>query len=85
VKTTRFGVRRYIDEFEKRIDPRGKTYFWLAGEVLEEVEPPEAQQPDLPMTDMRAIRENCIAVTPLHYDLTYYSQLPELMGSLASL
>jgi len=25
--------------FEKRVDPRGKTYYWLAGELLEEVEP----------------------------------------------
>jgi 5'-nucleotidase len=83
VKTTRLGVRRYIDEFEKRIDPRGKTYFWLAGEVLEEVESPDAQQPNLPLTDMQAIRENYIAVTPLHYDLTYYSQLPDLVSALS--
>ncbi len=32
----RQGVRRYFDQFEKRVDPRGKTYYWLAGEVVEE-------------------------------------------------
>ncbi len=32
----RQGVRRYFDQFEKRVDPRGKTYYWLAGEVMEE-------------------------------------------------
>jgi 5'-nucleotidase len=36
VVVARLGVRRYIDLFEKRIDPRGQTYYWLAGEVLEE-------------------------------------------------
>lgn len=37
VKLTRQGIRRYDDFFEKRVDPRGKTYYWLAGEVVEEV------------------------------------------------
>ncbi|MEL7351515.1 MAG: 5'/3'-nucleotidase SurE [Cyanobacteria bacterium J06560_5] len=32
----RQGIRRYFDQFEKRVDPRGKTYYWLAGEVMEE-------------------------------------------------
>jgi len=32
----RQGVRRYFDQFEKRVDPRGRTYYWLAGEVMEE-------------------------------------------------
>lgn len=33
---TRQGVRRYFDQFEKRVDPRGRIYYWLAGEVMEE-------------------------------------------------
>ncbi|NEQ50527.1 MAG: 5'/3'-nucleotidase SurE [Leptolyngbya sp. SIO3F4] len=36
LKVVRLGVRRYYDLFEKRIDPRGKTYYWLAGEIVEE-------------------------------------------------
>ncbi|MGB3298782.1 MAG: 5'/3'-nucleotidase SurE [Phormidesmis sp.] len=34
----RQGIRRYFDQFEKRVDPRGKIYYWLAGEVVEEGE-----------------------------------------------
>ncbi|MEL6854552.1 MAG: 5'/3'-nucleotidase SurE [Cyanobacteria bacterium J06607_13] len=34
----RQGIRRYFDQFEKRVDPRGKIYYWLAGEVMEEGE-----------------------------------------------
>lgn len=33
-KVTRQGIRRYYDQFEKRTDPRGKTYYWLAGKSL---------------------------------------------------
>ncbi|MGD1943504.1 MAG: 5'/3'-nucleotidase SurE [Leptolyngbyaceae cyanobacterium] len=81
----RQGVRRYIDLFEKRIDPRGKTYYWLAGEVLEAVTHQEDSYQllseqlqrlsefdsleDVP-TDVVAIRQNLITMTPLHYNLT---------------
>ncbi len=71
VTITRQGIRRYFDSFEKRVDPRGKTYYWLAGEVLEDVEQPAHLHlpPDLP-TDVQAIRDNYISVTPLQYNLT---------------
>jgi len=71
VALTRQGIRRYVDIFEKRIDPRGKTYYWLAGEVLEEVE--QTLDPKLGVslpTDVDAIRKNYITLTPLHYNLT---------------
>jgi 5'-nucleotidase len=71
VAITRQGIRRYFDTFEKRIDPRGKTYYWLAGEVLEDVEQPAHLHlpPDIP-TDVQAIRDRYITVTPLQYNLT---------------
>lgn len=71
VKITRQGLRRYIEHFEKRVDPRGKTYYWLAGEAIEEIPQPEHLHlpPDIP-TDVQAIRENYITVTPLQYNLT---------------
>jgi 5'-nucleotidase len=77
VKITRQGVRRYIDVFEKRIDPRGKTYYWLAGEVLEDV-PQPGDDLDGILTDVQAIRENYITVTPLHYNLTSAPNLEKL-------
>lgn len=79
VAIARQGVRRYVDIFQKRADPRGKTYYWLAGELLEEVE----GTVDVPVsynipTDVQAIRENYITVTPLQYNLTYSSGLHQL-------
>ncbi|NJL36154.1 MAG: 5'/3'-nucleotidase SurE [Leptolyngbyaceae cyanobacterium RM2_2_4] len=84
VALTRQGIRRYFDTFEKRVDPRGKTYYWLAGELIEEVSDldnptlsPAAGMSDLnlewasqTMTDVQAIRQNYITVTPLQYNLT---------------
>jgi 5'-nucleotidase len=71
VTITRQGIRRYFDTFEKRVDPRGKTYYWLAGEVLEDVEQPAHLHlpSDIP-TDVQAIRNKYITVTPLQYNLT---------------
>jgi 5'-nucleotidase len=71
VRITRQGLRRYIDTFEKRVDPRGKIYYWLAGEALEDVEQPDHLHlpKDIP-TDVQAIRDRYITVTPLQYNLT---------------
>lgn len=80
VAIARQGIRRYVDIFQKRLDPRGKTYYWLAGELLEDVE--EIIDPllahDLP-TDVQAIREKYITLTPLQYNLTYAAGLQNLL------
>jgi 5'-nucleotidase len=87
VKLTQQGVRRYFDQFEKRLDPRGKTYYWLAGEVLEDMEDPNAHQrwPEqlrhtlttIP-TDVQAIHQGYISITPLQYNLTAVTHLSNL-------
>lgn len=59
---TRLGVRKYRNVFDKRIDPRGRTYYWLAGEVVE--------VDDGPDTDSTALKNNMISITPIHFDLT---------------
>jgi len=86
---TRQGVRRYIDLFEKRVDPRGKTYYWLAGEVVEDIDDVTehafcgALSDELSHfeTDVQAIRHNYITVTPLHYNMTSAAGLHSLKHS----
>jgi 5'-nucleotidase len=76
---TRQGVRRYVDVFDKRVDPRGKTYYWLTGEVLEDIQPPSGLNlPDNIPIDVNVIRENFVSVTPLQYNLTYANGLHQL-------
>ncbi|MEB3295084.1 MAG: 5'/3'-nucleotidase SurE [Synechococcales bacterium] len=75
---TRQGIRRYIEVFEKRQDPRGKTYYWLAGEAVEEVEDPQADH-EIP-SDVEAIRKQYITLTPLQYNLTDFQEIKSLQA-----
>lgn len=79
VTITRQGVRRYVDVFDKRVDPRGKTYYWLTGEVQEDVEPPENLNlpQDVPI-DVHVIQKKYISITPLQYNLTYANGVNQL-------
>ena len=52
---TELGGRMYTDCYDKRIDPRGKVYYWLAGKLVKESEDAK--------TDISAIRHNKISVT----------------------
>lgn len=70
VRITRLGTRRYKNVFEARQDPRGQTYYWLVGELLEE----DAARD----TDIAAVAEGKISITPLSLDLTDYRTLSEL-------
>ncbi|MCA1927954.1 MAG: 5'/3'-nucleotidase SurE [Calditerrivibrio sp.] len=64
------GKSKYLDTFEKRVDPRGNTYFWLTGEKIE-VNPGE-------YCDDYWISKGYISVTPLKYDLTDYELFNKL-------
>jgi 5'-nucleotidase len=71
VLVTRQGLRRYIEKFEQRLDPRGKSYYWLEGEIVEDIEQPEdINLPPHILTDVQAIRDRYITITPLQYNLT---------------
>jgi 5'-nucleotidase len=62
LKLCKLGLRMYTDFYEERKDPRGDTYYWLAGEMVNrDVDPEE---------DIEAIRNNYVTVTPIHADLT---------------
>lgn len=72
VRVTKLGVRKYKDVFEHRQDPRGRTFYWLAGEAIEEGEDPDS--------DVVAVRSNYVSITPIQYDLTYYPMLEPIKG-----
>lgn len=72
VAVTRLGLRHYRNAFQERIDPRGKEYYWLAGEVV------DSNEGEASDTDVAAVQNSYISVTPLHFDLTNYNLLNEL-------
>jgi len=61
---TKQGKSRWDDTYEKRTDPYGKDYYWLTGDLMEE-------DKDLEF-DQYAIKQNYVAITPIHFDLTDY-------------
>lgn len=70
VAITRQGKSRVIEEFDCRKDPRGNTYYWLAGEMVFE----EADEG----ADCVMVAKNYISVAPIHFDLTHYPSLDTL-------
>ncbi len=70
-RVTSLGTRRYKNAFEKRVDPRGMHYYWLAGELVED-------DPEEENSDTRMVREGYISVTPVHFQLTDTSAIPLL-------
>ncbi len=67
---TRQGMSRFRESFKRRVDPRGNVYYWLAGE-----EHFNESQAD---TDISALKNNMISITPISYDLTSREGLERL-------
>jgi len=67
VEVTRQGKRHYAGKVEKRTDPMGRAYYWLGGDApLDELEDG---------TDVKAIADDKVSVTPIHLDLTGYAAI----------
>jgi len=62
VAITRLGSRVYRDTLVRKVDPRGRDYYWIGGE--DPVWDPS------PGSDFNAVHEGWISVTPLKLDLT---------------
>ncbi len=69
-RVTRLGTRRYRNSFDRRTDPRGLIYYWLAGDLIEGEEEENS--------DVRAVCDGYISITPVHLDLTNDAFIPEL-------
>lgn len=67
---TRQGLRVYHSRLDERVDPRNKAYYWIGGEAPTGV--PERG------TDVGALAEGFVSVTPLQLDLTAYRALTDL-------
>ena len=64
---TRQGLRVYRDALDKRIDPRGRPYYWIGGE-----EPTGVNEEG---TDVGALAAGYVSITPLQLDLTNYKAM----------
>jgi 5'-nucleotidase len=68
IKICRQTIGYWREEFDKRIDPIGREYFWLTG--FYHNEEPEAQD-----TDEWALKHNYISIVPVQSDFTSYETI----------
>ncbi|OAG28762.1 5'/3'-nucleotidase SurE [Thermodesulfatator autotrophicus] len=65
------STKPLIERFEKRIDPHGNLYYWQCSEEFTEKDP---------NTDVVALKEGYITITPLFHNLTRF----ELLNKISS-
>ncbi len=64
------NLATYQETFDRRVDPRGRVYFWSN---------PDFECPDPhPDTDVHALADSFITVTPLQFNLTHHARLEEM-------
>ncbi|MFM8577339.1 MAG: 5'/3'-nucleotidase SurE [Planctomycetaceae bacterium] len=69
VRMVPMSVQRYGEAFERRVDPRGRAYFWATND------PPHP--PSSVETDVTALAAGAVTLTPLAFDLTHRRLLEE--------
>jgi len=67
---TRQGLRVYRDALDRRVDPRGRPYYWIGGEA-----PTGVNEEG---TDVGALAAGYVSITPLQLDLTHYKAMEVL-------
>ena len=70
VEVTKLGKRNYRDQLVERLDPYGNPYYWVGG--------PAVSDDADPGTDVAALRDGKISVTPIALDLTSHELLEGL-------
>ena len=66
----------FKDEFDKRTDPRGRTYYWMKGNIVD-----KDKSTDM---DGKAVREKYISITPIHFNVTNESYMGELNSQFSN-
>ena len=72
VRVTCLSRRRFENPIIEKVDPHGRTYYWIAGTRVSWSRSKDA--------DHEAIEEGTVSVTPLHLDSTHYGVLEKMRG-----
>ncbi|MDO4229697.1 MAG: 5'/3'-nucleotidase SurE [Capnocytophaga sp.] len=70
IRICRQAQARWIEEFDRRTSPQGRTYYWMTGKFVSEDTGED--------TDEWALANGYISVVPIKFDLTAYSAIAEL-------
>jgi 5'-nucleotidase len=72
VKVVPQNATAFVEKIHRRVDPRGRTYFWTSSEL-------HCPEPH-PDSDVTAMGEGYITITPLQFDLTNAVMLEKMKG-----
>ena len=70
IKVTHQADAYWSEEFDSRVDPRGRNYHWLIGKFVNRDNGFE--------NDINAMKEGYASVVPIKIDLTAYDQIEDL-------
>ena len=70
VRVTCLSRRRFENPIIEKVDPHGRTYYWIAGTRVSWSRSKDA--------DHEAIEEGAVSLTPIHLDSTNYGVLDQL-------
>ncbi|MCC6502656.1 MAG: 5'/3'-nucleotidase SurE [Deltaproteobacteria bacterium] len=71
-RATTQGKRFFTDAVVEKLDPRGRKYYWIGGDLERWEGGSDA--------DYRAVQDGYISITPIHLDMTSHSSIEELKG-----
>ncbi|MBE7415644.1 MAG: 5'/3'-nucleotidase SurE [Deltaproteobacteria bacterium] len=71
-RITTQGKRFFSDAVVEKVDPRGKKYYWIGGDLERWEGGADA--------DFRAVHDGYVSITPIHLDMTNYRSIAELRG-----
>ncbi|MCS6771505.1 MAG: 5'/3'-nucleotidase SurE [Kiritimatiellae bacterium] len=72
-RVTRMGRSRFVEVFHRRTDPRNNVYYWMDGDM--------ELLGDGRGTDIRALEEGFVSLTPLWFDLTHHEVLEDFRSA----
>ncbi len=74
IKVCRQAYAKYEEDFDERVDPHGRKYYWLTGEFVNFDKGRD--------TDVWALNNNYVSVVPVQFDLTHYKLKEKLEKTL---
>ena len=70
LKVCRQAKANWVEEFDKRTNPKGKNYYWLTGKFVN-----LDQGED---TDLHALDNQYASIVPIHFDMTAHHAIQQL-------
>ncbi len=73
IQVGRQASGKWVEEYDKRIDPHSRDYFWLTGHF-------NNFEPDVPGTDLHALENQFVSIVPVRVDMSCYETIEAMQN-----